>query len=125
MAQVRISIADLNGTTWKIKGDPSDNFKKFTSKREVWYQKDGSLLFSYPYYLTDKPITSPERSAFDYSKVGKGTKGCYIMSINDKVGTTYCFRIKYFDKSAGIMETRLITDRIIGISYDTTYILIK
>ncbi len=97
----------------------------FTSKCEVWYQEDGPIVFSYPYYLTDKTITSPKRFAFDYSKVGKGTKGCHIMSINDKGGTTYCFRIKYFDKSAGIMETRLVTDGIIGRSYDTTYILIK
>ena len=125
MAQVRISVSDLNGTTWRIKGSPSGDFYKYTSEQEIWYKQDGSIAFSYPYYLSDKPITSPKRSAFDYSKVGKRTKGCYLVSINEKMGTVYCVRIQYFDKSDGLLETTLVTDGIIGRSYDITYLLVK
>ena len=125
MAQVRISVSDLNGTTWRIKGSPSGDFYKYTSEQEIWYKQDGSIAFSYPYYLSDKPITSPKRSAFDYSKVGKRTKGCYLVTLNEAMGTTYCERIHYFDKIDGIMETTLVTDGIIGMSYDITFFLIK
>ena len=48
-----------------------------------------------------------------------------MVSINEKMGTVYCYRFQYFDKSDGLMETKLVTDKIIGMSYDTTYLLIK
>ena len=126
MAQVRISVADIIGTKWKIKDSSDNDYMTYTSEREVWYNDDGSQTdFSYPYYLTDTPVKSPERSAFDYSKVGKGTTGCYLVVKNEKAGTTYCHRIQYFDKEEGIMEMKLITDRIIGWNFVTGFSLIK
>ena len=77
MAQVRISVSDIIGTKWKIKDSPTNRIYEYTSERELSCVADGTrILHSKPYYLTDTPIKSPERSAFDYSKVGKGTTGC-------------------------------------------------
>ena len=126
MAQVRISVSDIIGTKWKIKDSPTNRIYEYTSERELSCVADGTrILHSKPYYLTDTPIKSPERSAFDYSKVGKGTTGCYLVEINEKVGITYCRRIQYFDKEEGKMEMKLITDRIIGWHNVIVYTLIK
>ena len=126
MAQVRISVSDIIGTKWKIKDSPTNRTYEYTSERELSCVADGTrILHSKPYYLTDTPVKSPERSAFDYSKVGKGTTGCYLVVKNEKAGTTYCHRIQYFDKEEGIMEMKLITDRIIGWNFVTVFSLIK
>ena len=126
MAQVRISVSDLIGTKWKFQGMSDNDYMTYTSERVSFYNADGSQVYhSKPYYLTDTPIKSPERSAFDYSKVGKGTTGCYLVEINEKVGITYCRRIQYFDKEEGKMEMKLITDRIIGWHNVIVYTLIK
>ena len=126
MAQVRISVSDIIGTKWKIKDSPTNRTYEYTSERELSCVADGTrILHSKPYYLTDTPVKSPERSAFDCSKVGKGTTGCYLVTMNEKMGTTYCYRIRYFDKEEGIMEMKLITDRIIGWNFVTVFSLIK
>lgn len=126
MAQVRIAVSDLIGTKWKIKDSSENEHVTYTSGRKVWYNDNGTQTdFSYPYYLTDTPVKSPERSAFDYSKVGKGTTGCYLVEMNEMVSTTYCRRIQYFDKEEGIMETKLITDSIISWDDVTVYTLMK
>ncbi|MGM9712826.1 MAG: hypothetical protein ACI3Y5_01735, partial [Prevotella sp.] len=126
MAQVRIAVSDIIGTKWKIKDSPTNRIYEYTSERKLSCVADGTrILHSKPYYLTDTPITSSERSAFDYSKVGKGTTGCYLVEMNEMVGTTYCRRIQYFDKEEGIMETKLITDSIISWDDVTVYTLMK
>lgn len=70
MAQVTVSTLRLNGTKWIIKGDTSGDFDEYTMSQRIWRRKDGSFS-TYPYYITDTPITSYEYSKFDDSKVGK------------------------------------------------------
>ena len=89
MAQVTVSTSQLNGTKWKIKGSASGSIYEFTTNQEIWRRKDGSFS-TYPYYLTDTPITSYEYSAFDYSKVGKKTKGRYYVTVNEEIGRASC-----------------------------------
>ena len=113
MAQVTVSTSQLNGTKWKIKGSTSGNIDEFTQSQEIWRGKDGSFSM-YPYYLTDTPITSYEYSAFDHSKVGKNTKGRYIVTVNEKLKITYCASIQSFDKTKGVFITKLVTTGLIG-----------
>ena len=112
-AQVTLSISQLNGTKWKIKDSTSGYVYEFTTSQKIWHRKDGSLG-TYPYYLTDTPITSYEYSKFDYSKVGKNTKGRYIVLANDILKITYCASILSFDKTKGVFVTKLVTKGLIG-----------
>ena len=113
IAQVTVSTTQLNGTKWIIKGDTSGDFDVYTMSQRVWHRKDGSFS-TYPYYLTDTPITSYEYSKFDYSKVGKNTKGRYIVSANDRLKITYCASIQSFDKTKGVFVMKLVTEGLIG-----------
>ncbi|MDD6671673.1 MAG: hypothetical protein PUE52_07665 [Prevotella sp.] len=113
MAQVTVSTSQLNGTKWIIKGDTSGDIDEYTQSEEIWRRKDGSFS-TYPYYLTDTPITSYEYSKFDYSKVGKNTKGRYIVNVNEKLKITYCASIQSFDKTKGVFVTKLVTTGLIG-----------
>ena len=113
MAQVTVSTTQLNGTKWKIKGSTSGSVYEYTQSQEIWQRKDGSFC-TYPYYLTDTPITSYEYSKFDYSKVGKNTKGRYIVSANEILKITYCASIQSFDKTKGVFVTKLVTEGLIG-----------
>ena len=87
MAQVTVSTSQLNGTKWRVKGSTSGSVYEYTLSQEIWRRKDGSFC-TYPYYLTDTPITSYEYSAFDYSKVGKKTKGRYYVTVNEVLKIT-------------------------------------
>ena len=113
IAQVTVSTSQLNGTKWKIKGDTSGSIDEYTRSQEIWHRKDGSFG-TYPYYLTDTPITSYEYSKFDYSKVGKNTKGRYIVSANEIMKITYCASIQSFDKTKGVFVVKLVTKGLIG-----------
>ena len=113
IAQVTVSTTQLNGTKWIIKGDTSGDFDVYTMSQRVWHRKDGSFS-TYPYYLTDTPITSYEYSKFDYSKVGKNTKGRYMVLANDILKITYCASIQSFDKTKGVFVTKLVTEGLIG-----------
>ena len=113
MAQVTVSTSQLNGTKWKIKGSTSGSVYEYTRSQEIWRRKDGSFS-PYPYYLTDTPITSYEYSKFDYSKVGKNTKGRYIVSANEISKITYCVSIQSFDKTKGVFVVKLVTKGLIG-----------
>ena len=115
IAQVTVSTSQLNGTKWKIKGDTSGDIDEYTRSQEIWRRKDGSFG-TYPYYLTDTPITSYEYSKFDYSKVGKNTKGRYIVSANEILKITYCVSIQSFDKTKGVFVVKLVTKGLIGTS---------
>ncbi len=122
MAQVRISTSDLNGTKWKIKSS-SDGYYVYTAEKEIWYDDKGKPHSS-PYYLSDQPIYSYEGSLFDHSKVGKGTKGCYMIILNTVTNVIYCFSIEQFDKEKGTMADKLISKDCIGAG-TSHYILIK
>ena len=125
MAQVTVSTLRLNGTKWIIKGDTSGDFDEYTMSQRIWRRKDGSFS-TYPYYITDTPITSYEYSAFDYSKVGKNTKGRYMVSANDILKITYCASIQSFDKTKGVFVTKLVTTGLIGPSDGIdTYEMVK
>ena len=113
MAQVTVSTSQLNGTKWKIKGSTSGSVYEYTRSQEIWRRKDGSFS-PYPYYLTDTPIRSYEYSKFDYSKVGKNTKGRYIVSANEISKITYCVSIQSFDKTKGVFVVKLVTKGLIG-----------
>ena len=113
MAQVTVSTSQLNGTKWIIKGDTSGDFDEYTMSQRIWRRKDGSFS-TYPYYITDTPITSYEYSKFDYSKVGKNTKGRYYVTANDILKITYCSAILSFDKTKGVYVTKLVTTGLIG-----------
>ena len=103
----------MNGTKWRVKGDTSGSVYEYTRSQEIWRRKDGSFS-PYPYYLTDTPITSYEYSKFDYSKVGKNTKGRYYVTANDILKITYCSAILSFDKTKGVYVTKLVTTGLIG-----------
>ena len=113
IAQVTVSTSQLNGTKWKIKGSTSGSAYEYTQSQEIWRRKDGSFS-TYPYYITDTPITSYEYSKFDYSKVGKNTKGRYIVSANEISKITYCVSIQSFDKTKGVFVVKLVTKGLIG-----------
>ena len=113
MAQVTLSTSQLNGTKWKTKGSTSGSVYEYTQSQRIWHRKDSSFC-TYPYYLTDTPITSYEYSEFDYSKVGKNTKGRYYVSANEILKITYCSSIQSFDKTKGVFVLKLVTKGLIG-----------
>ena len=125
MAQVSISTSQLNGTKWKIKGTSSGSVYEYSTSQRIWHRNDGSS-FTYLYYLTDTPITSCEYSAFDNSKVGKQTKGRYIVTLNPKQKVVYCATIQSFDKKKGTFITKLVTKGLIGVGDGiSTYEIVK
>ena len=125
MAQVTVSTSQLNGTKWKIKGTSSGSVYEYSTSQRIWHRNDGSS-FTYHYYLTDTPITSCEYSAFDNSKVGKQTKGRYIVTLNPKQKVVYCASIQSFDKKKGTFITKLVTNGLIGVEDGiSTYEIVK
>lgn len=125
VAQVTVSTSQLNGTKWKIKGTSSGSVYEYSTSQRIWHRNDGSS-FTYHYYLTDTPITSCEYSAFDNSKVGKQTKGRYIVTLNPKQKVVYCVTIQSFDKKKGTFITKLVTKGLIGVGDGiSTYEIVK
>ena len=115
VAQQTISISELVNTKWRVENNWISDYKEYTLTEIIWKGKDGSF-FKYPYYLTDTPVTSYDKSVFDYSKVGKTKKGSYIVSINEKVGIVYCVSIESFDKKKGVLVIKVVTQGLIGAS---------
>ena len=113
VAQQTISISELVNTKWRVENIRISDYDEYTLTEIIWKRQDGSF-FKYPYYLTDTPVTSHDKSAFDYSKVGKTKKGSYIVLINEKVGGVYCASIESFDKAKGVFVTKLVTQGPIG-----------
>ena len=113
VAQQTISISELVNTKWRVENNSISDYDEYTLTEIIWKRKDGSS-FKYPYYLTDTPVTSYDKSAFDYSKVGKTKKGSYIVSINERGGVVYCVSIESFDKKKGVFVTKLVTQGLIG-----------
>ena len=115
MAQQTISISELVNTKWRVENNWISDYKEYTLTEIIWKRKDGSF-FKYPYYLTDTPVTSYDKSVFDYSKVGKSKKGSYMVSINEKMGIVYCSSIESFDKAKGVFVIKVVTQGLIGAS---------
>ena len=115
VAQQTISISELVNTKWRVENNWISDYKEYTLTEIIWKRKDGSF-FKYPYYLTDTPVTSYDKSAFDYSKVGKSKKGSYMVSINEKMGIVYCASIESFDKKKGVLVIKVVTQGLIGAS---------
>ena len=124
VAQQTISISELVNTKWRVENNWISDYKEYTLTEIIWKRKDGSF-FKYPYYLTDTPVTSHDKSAFDYSKVGKTKKGSYIVCINEKMGIVYCSSIESFDKTKGVFVTKLVTQGLIGSGGIDRYKLVK
>ena len=124
MAQQTISISELVNTKWRVENNWISDYKEYTLTEIIWKRQDGSF-FKYPYYLTDTPVTSYDKSAFDYSKVGKTKKGSYMVSINEKMGIVYCASIESFDKTKGVFVTKLVTQGLIGSGGIDRYKLVK
>lgn len=124
VAQQTISISELVNTKWRVENNWISDYKEYTLTEIIWKGKDGSF-FKYPYYLTDTPVTSHDKSAFDYSKVGKTKKGSYIVCINEKMGIVYCSSIESFDKTKGVFVTKLVTQGLIGSGGIDRYKLVK
>ena len=115
VAQQTISISELVNTKWRVDNNLVSDYDEYTLTEIIWKRKDGSS-FKYPYYLTDTPVTSYDKSAFDYSKVGKSKKGSYMVCINEKMGIVYCSSIESFDKKKGIFVIKVVTQGLIGAS---------
>lgn len=115
VAQQTISISELVNTKWRVENIRISDYDEYTLTEIIWKGKDGSF-FKYPYYLTDTPVTSHDKSAFDYSKVGKSKKGSYMVSINEKMGIVYCASIESFDKKKGVLVIKVVTQGLIGAS---------
>ncbi len=124
VAQQTISISELVNTKWRVENNWISDYKEYTLTEIIWKGKDGSF-FKYPYYLTDTPVTSYDKSVFDYSKVGKTKKGSYIVSINEKVGIVYCVSIESFDKKKGVLVIKVVTQGLIGSGGIDRYKLVK
>ena len=123
MAQVRISTSDLNGTKWRDKHTPR-GYDAYTAEKEIWYDEKGKSHPS-PYYLTDQPIYSYEGSLFDHSKVGKGTKGCYMIIYDALANVIFCYSIEQFDREKGVMAIKMISKEYFGSGTVIDYVLIK
>ena len=115
VAQQTISISELVNTKWRVENNWISDYKEYTLTEIIWKGKDGSF-FKSPYYLTDTPVTSYDKSAFDYSKVGKTKKGSYMVSINEREGVVCCASIEFFDKKKGVLVIKVVTQGLIGAS---------
>lgn len=124
VAQQTISISELVNTKWRVENIRISDYDEYTLTEIIRKRQDGSF-FKYPYYLTDTPVTSHDKSAFDYSKVGKTKKGSYIVCINEKMGIVYCSSIESFDKTKGVFVTKLVTQGLIGSGGIDRYKLVK
>ena len=124
VAQQTISISELVNTKWRVENNWISDYKEYTLTEIIWKRKDGSF-FKYPYYLTDTPVTSHDKSAFDYSKVGKTKKGSYMVSINERGGIVCCASIESFDKKKGVLVIKVVTQGVTGAGGIDRFKLVK
>ena len=120
-AQVTISTSDLKGTKWQLDRDYDNNskvFYEYTQEAKIRHYDDGST-YAYPYYLSN---TIPTK--FDYTKVGRSTKGCYYIEIIPLTGEISCFTIKNFNKTRGEMILKLEDKNYIESTNTYSFILI-
>ena len=124
VAQQTISISELVNTKWRVENNWISDYEEYTLTEIIWKGKDGSF-FKSPYYLTDTPVTSHDKSAFDYSKVGKTKKGSYMVSINERGGIVCCASIESFDKKKGVFVTKVVTQGVTGAGGIDRFKLVK
>lgn len=121
-AQVTISTSDLAGTKWQTEflyNDNSKSYDEYTQKGECIWHSDDNYILSFPYYLSS---TIPTK--FDTTKVGKNTKGCYIVEYNPKGKHLKIFSIQHFNKTEGMMILRCEDkDNIFAYGATETYLL--
>ena len=99
--QQYISSSSLVGTKWLCVNQVSDNkaFKFYYTftKRNMTVQQEGkSFVQSHTYYLTDKIPQS-----YDKSKVGKPSKGCYLVEYSEKREDMTYYTVKLFNGKTG------------------------
>lgn len=122
LAQVTVSTSKLTGTKWQLIVDgnlQSKPYYEFTNNNAIWHCSDGTT-FSFPFYLSSAIPTT-----FDFTKVGKETKGCYFIKYNSKLGIFYCYAIMSFNKNTGKMVCKCMNKDIIGLTDTFTYVLMK
>lgn len=119
---ITISTSDLDGIKFQpfvdyAKG--SINYYEFNETQITWYFDNGSDCSLYKYYLSE---TIPAK--FDFSKVGKNTKGCFLIVYDTKKSKFTCYSISSFSpqssfnvrpvtkdsESSGTIDYRIIKD---------------
>ena len=104
-SQVPVSSSMLVGTKWVDVSDFNSDFGyetyySFSKSCMIWTEsRDRSFSFSYKYYLSD---SKPTR--YDKSKVGKVSRGSYLVQYNEKSDDLVFFTIKQFNKKTGHMQ---------------------
>lgn len=128
-AQTTVTLSELKNTSWiivKIEDRIVESNEKFIFSKENMILHttlyDETISFTYNYYLTS---TLPTK--YDSSKVGKSTRGCYIVRYNPKWDSFIYYIIKTFDKSTGtmILLPRSIEEPIGGMAKEIKYKLVK
>ena len=100
-AQQYISSSSLIGTKWlhvnQVSENKAFNFYYTFTKRNMTMQKVGRPRgIRYTYYLADKIPQS-----YDKSKVGKPSKGCYLVEYNEIAEEMTYYTIKLFNGKTG------------------------
>ena len=62
----------------------------------LYTKKWESVTINHPYYLTDSIPKNQDSYEFDFSKVGKNTKGNYIVEWNDKMKEVYFYKVTHY-----------------------------
>ena len=104
-SQVSVSLKELSGTKWKIVDtedelilhitEYSNSYRKTTTTFKTIGRKSS---VQNKYYLSDYIPSS-----FEHSRVGKSTRGKYIISYNSVLNTFAYVVIKQFDSKRGMM----------------------
>jgi hypothetical protein len=87
-----ISTTDLNGTTWQIDKEYSKctkNYIECTNRQIIKHIQNDTDCIPYDYYLSE---TIPTK--FDSSKVGKQTKGHYLIQYDPEKKAFFSFAIQ-------------------------------
>ena len=87
-----ISTTDLNGTTWQIDKEYSKctkNYIECTDRQIIKHIQNDTDCIPYDYYLSE---TIPTK--FDSSKVGKQTKGHYLIQYDSEKKAFFSFAIQ-------------------------------
>ena len=90
--QLTTSTSDLDGTTWQIDREYSRGTKNYiecTNGQIIKHIQNDTDCIPYDYYLSETIPTS-----FDSSKVGKSTKGHYMIQYDSDKKAFFCFAIQ-------------------------------
>lgn len=90
--ELTTSTSDLDGTTWQIDKEYSRGTKNYiecTNGQIIKHIQNDTDCIPYDYYLSE---TIPTK--FDSSKVGKSTKGHYMIQYDSEKKAFFCFAIQ-------------------------------